>query len=92
VDLYTVLLLLLVTASVLCSLAGQWWGLAIPLGAVLIGAALFAAGEPTGPGGGDADPGRLIGGVLLVVGVPWTLLYTGVVLLVRRRRRRSLDR
>jgi hypothetical protein len=70
--------------SLFGAVTGQRWGFAFPVGAGLLGIVLFAAGEPTGPGGGDSDPQRLIGGVLIIIAVPWALVYA-VVAVARRR-------
>jgi hypothetical protein len=74
--------------SLFVAVTGQRWGLAFPVGAGLLGIVLFAAGEPTGPGGGDADPQRLIGGALMIIAVPWALVYAVVAAARRRPSRR----
>ena len=73
--------------SLVGAVMGQWWGLAFPIGAGLLGILLFATGEPT-PGGGDADPQRPIGGGLIIVAIPWAVVYA-VVVVARRRLRRG---
>jgi hypothetical protein len=83
-DLVTTFIVVLIALSLLGAVAGQWWGLAFPVGAGLLGIVLFAGGEPTGPAGGDADPQRLTGGALMIIAVPWAVAYA-VVAVARRR-------
>lgn len=85
-DLSSLLLVIPLVISVVAARGGHRWAVAIPLAAALAGGLMYASGDPV-TGGGDADPGRLIGGVLLVVAVPWTVICAGVVAWVRRAHR-----
>ena len=83
-DPVAVFIVVLFALSLFVAVTGRRWGLAFPVGAALLGLMLFATGQPTGPEGGDADPQRVIGGVLIIFAVPWALVYLVVAAVARR--------
>lgn len=87
-DPVAIFIVVFLALSLLGAVTGQWWGLALPIGAGLIGIVLVAVAEPTGPAGGDADPRGLIGGALIIIAVAWAVVYAAVAAAARRLRRR----
>lgn len=88
IDPFAIFVVVFLGLSLFGAVTGQWWALAFPVGAGLLGMVLFAVAEPTGAAGGDVDPQGVIGGALIIIAVAWAVVYAVVAAVARRLRRR----
>jgi len=65
-------------ASLLLAIQGRWLSVALPVVMTALGLVLYLAGAPAPPGGGDADPMRLMGMGLLIFGGPWLAVVIAI--------------